>query len=268
MGTPLRLPRGGLLATLASWVCAATVAAADSAALSVCVEQDNPPFSSQDGNGGAQGIDIDVAQALAQRLQRSLRIVWVTEPERGGFGKALRQSIDAGKCDAFMGVPASRDSNELLREHALAVSVPYLIVGYVYASRTGSVPATPQDARRAKRIGVTSATPGDLYLHAHNLNRVPYPSTAAVLQALAAGEADLGLVWTPAVASAAQTSHGNWVLSREPADDPALRTPLAVAVRAADSSLRRDIDTALRTMHEESAIARIAADRGLFHLQP
>lgn len=258
--------------TLAIWLPATAAGPNDAQKMfSVCLDDDNPPFSAPEGKGaagGGGGINVELAQALAQHLGRTLRIAWVSEPNRGGFGKALRQSIDSGKCEAFVGVPSSRELSDTLREHDLVTSRPYLTAGYVFASRAGSAPASAQDARRARRIGVTSATPADLYLYAKGFNRVPYANTAAVLQALAHGEVDLGMVWTPAAASLSAEGRTDWVLSPEPSDDASLRTPLAIALRRSDASLLGAVNEALGALISDGTVARIATEHRLFALQP
>ncbi|MBC7860757.1 MAG: transporter substrate-binding domain-containing protein [Burkholderiaceae bacterium] len=129
----------------------ASAAAQDGAGrgLSACLIEDNPPFSRLAAEPA--GIDVEAAQLIAQKLGRTLRIVWVQVPARGGFGKALKESIQSGKCDVFAGIPAGTEMAGELRQRQLAGTRPYLGVGYLLVSAPGSRPAGMADARRARR---------------------------------------------------------------------------------------------------------------------
>lgn len=236
-------------------------------ALTGCLHDDNAPFSSS--ASGAKGIDVEVAHMIAQKLGRELRIVWVQVPGRGGFGKALKESIQSGKCDFFAGIPSGKEMAAELKERKLVSTVPYLTVGYMLISPSGSKPATLSDAKRARRIGVATATPGDLFLHKENLNRIPYGNNRDLLAALRHGELDMALVWTPAIAADQMSQPGTALVSAvEQPNDPGLRTGLAIATRASDAALMREIDSALKQLQAERSVASLAERYGLPYFVP
>lgn len=240
---------------------AATTQAADvpaPARLAVCLDADDAPFSSE--TTPERGIDVDVAQALAEQLGRPLKPVWVQVPNRGGLGKALRQTLVAGQCDAYLGIPQGPDMHRDLAERQLVASGPYLWLGYVLVAAPGSTPPTAASMRRARKIGATTATPADLYLHRMKLPRTPHAGSAALMMALAAGEIDLALIWSPAlIGDAAQ----RFVRAADALDDADLHTGLTVATRAADAALSKDIAAAVDVLRNEGRFDAIAQRHGL-----
>lgn len=237
---------------------AAVGSAAEPLPLKVCMDADDAPFSSE--ATPERGIDVEVAQALAQQLARPLKPVWVQVPNRGGLGKALRQTLVAAQCDAYLGIPQGPDMHRDLAERQLVASGPYLWLGYVLVAPPGSQPPTAASMRRARKIGATTATPADLYLHRMKLPRAPYAGSAALMTALAAGEIDLALIWSPAlVGDAAQ----RFVRAADAIDDADLYTGLTVATRAADAALSKDIAAAVETLRTEGRFEAIAQRHGL-----
>lgn len=245
------------LAAAAASDCAAAGA---EPALSACVVQENPPFSFEPGRAERPGIDAEAAALIARELGRELRLVWVLVPERGGLGRALKESIQAGRCDFFMGVPGSEELRAELAQRHLGASQPYLEIGYRWVSAPGTGPATLAQARRAARVGVATATPADLYLLREHFNRYAYGSNRDLIEALRRGEVDLALVWSPALAQAPQAGRQAPVLAAEQPSDPGLRTSLAVASRDADAGLQRAIDAAIGRLVAGGSLARLERD--------
>jgi ABC-type amino acid transport substrate-binding protein len=256
----LKLPNLLLAATL---YVAAQPAAAMWPPLKICLDGDDAPFSSVETPSA--GVHVELAQALAERLQRLPALVWVQVPNRGGLGRALRQTLVAGTCDVYLGIPQGPDMARELAERRLIVSQPYLGLGYVFAAASGRSVPDAAALRAARRIGVVTATPADLHLHRLKLPRVPYASSAALIAALRAGEMDLALLWSSALAG-----EGGRGLVRAPAppDDPELRTGLTMALRAADSALAAEVSSALDALRADGRIDAITARHGLPRIAP
>ena len=68
--------------------------------LRVCADPNNLPYSNQQ----EQGFENRLAALIARDLGAHLEYTWFSE--RKSF---LKNSLDAGKCDAVMGVRASED---------------------------------------------------------------------------------------------------------------------------------------------------------------
>ena len=58
------------------------------------------------------GVDVEVGQAIAERLDLLPRLVWV---DTTYGGRALRRSLLAGQCDVFMGLPIDPAAETMVR---------------------------------------------------------------------------------------------------------------------------------------------------------
>lgn len=239
-------------------LCALGAVAADRPGLSLCIDSEQPPFSS--AAAPERGIDVEVAQALAAQLDRPLRLVWVQVPNRGGLGKALRQTIGAGQCDAYIGIPDGPDMARELAERRLVASGAYLDLGYMLVSRKAEAPPRPGDLQRARKLGAVTATPADLHLHRIQAARAPYPGNAALLSALRTGEIDMAVVWSAALGGEAGR---DLVAADFSAADPSLRTSRTVVTRAADAELARAVSSAVGALRAQGVFDAMAQRHGL-----
>jgi mxaJ protein len=98
--------------------------AADSSPLRVCADPNNLPFSNQ----AREGFENRLAELVARDIGRQLEYSWW--PERKNF---IDQSLNAGRCDVVIGVPATLPS--------VAATKPYYRSSYVLISRQDSHPA-------------------------------------------------------------------------------------------------------------------------------
>ncbi|MEI9972703.1 MAG: hypothetical protein WDO73_11975 [Ignavibacteriota bacterium] len=92
--------------------------AADRHTLRVCADPNNLPFS----NRSEEGLENKLAQLVAHDLSDDLQYVWFSE--RKNF---LKNSLNAGLCDAVLGVPVDVDDALVTR--------PYYRSTYVVVSR-------------------------------------------------------------------------------------------------------------------------------------
>jgi quinoprotein dehydrogenase-associated probable ABC transporter substrate-binding protein len=92
--------------------------AAESRVLRVCADPNNLPYS----NSRGEGFENRLAEMIAKDLGARLEYTWWAE--RKSF---LKHSLNAGKCDAVMGVPAAVESVETTN--------PYYRSTYVFVSR-------------------------------------------------------------------------------------------------------------------------------------
>jgi len=248
---------------LAGLVLACAAATAAAAPLAVCVDADDAPFSS--AATPERGIDVGVAQALAERLERPLKLVWVTVPNRGGLGKALRQTLVAGECDAYLGIPLGPDMARELAERQLAATGAYLGLGYLWVAAPGQPAPSAATLRAARKVGAVTATPADLYLHRMKLPRAPYGNGAALMAALRAGEVELALLWSSALADEGAR---DLVRADAPPDDAELRAGLSVAFRRADAAFAQQLSAAVDALRAEGRFDAIAARHGLPRVAP
>jgi len=107
------------------------------------------------------------------RARRPLNAVW----SQSYFGKhTIRETLLAGKCDAYIGLPDSKD----FMGPKLIFSKPFLHIGYVLVSAKGRAVASLADLR-GKRVAVQFGTPPALLVADHDdLHAVTFldPETA------------------------------------------------------------------------------------------
>jgi mxaJ protein len=96
-------------------------AAADRPNFRVCADPNNLPFSNRLG----QGLENKLAQLVARDLSADLKFVWFSE--RKNF---IKNSLNAGLCDAVLGVPVDMDDALPTR--------PYYRSTYVMVTRADS----------------------------------------------------------------------------------------------------------------------------------
>jgi mxaJ protein len=170
------------------------------AALRVCADPDNLPFSHQDRSG----FENRIAQLAADDLQLPLRYAWL--PDRRGF---VRKTIGADACDLIVGVPVG--------DERVLTTRPYYRSTYVFVQRAdvageGSVLRSFEDPRLpALRIGVQlvgndlAATPPGYALARHgavgNVRGFTLygegPPAERMVHEVAAGALDAAVVWGP-----------------------------------------------------------------------
>jgi mxaJ protein len=168
--------------------------------LRVCADPNNLPFS----NRRLEGFENRIAELVARDLGAIVAYTWW--PQRRGF---VRNTLNAGDCDAVMGVPASYE--------LVLTTRPYYRSTYVFVSRRDrhlGVRSFDDPVLRRLSIGVQLV--GDDYANsppAHALaargvignvhgysvygdySRESPP--AAIVDAVGRGEVDVAVVWGP-----------------------------------------------------------------------
>jgi quinoprotein dehydrogenase-associated probable ABC transporter substrate-binding protein len=226
--------------------------------LRVCADPNNLPFSDQQG----QGFENRIAELVAGELDARLSYTWWAQ--RRGF---IRNTLNAGACDLVIGVPAGYELVDTTSAYYRSAYV------YVYRADRGLDLRSMQDPRlRQLRIGVhligdDGANPPP----AHALGRqgivdnvVGYmiygdyrePSpTARIIDAVAAGDIDLAMVWGPIGGYFARQA--SVPLTAVPITDTAAFAPLrfefgvAMGVRKGDHALREELDGILERRRED-----------------
>jgi quinoprotein dehydrogenase-associated probable ABC transporter substrate-binding protein len=166
----------------------------DRSELRVCADPNNLPFS----NEREQGFENRIAKLIGDELRLPVAYYWF--PQIVGF---VRNTLRLRQCDLVMGTVAGDD--------IMQTTNPYYYSTYVMIVRTdrGPGPANLNDPQLAKmRLGVVGATPPTDLLVRHDLMRnvKPYALTVdtryespthQLVQDVASGEIDVGLIWGP-----------------------------------------------------------------------
>jgi ABC-type amino acid transport substrate-binding protein len=221
-------------------------AATNASPLRVCLLAHNLPYSAGDG---AQGFDVDVARAVAARLQRPLEPVWTANPttiqEIDDSDFPLERLV-RGACDAIFSIPGpARDS--LRDAPGVALGAAYYGAAFELIGPAGT-PSALRDLR-GKRVAIQAQTVASFALAMLHGRQQTHFSVRAALASVATGEADAALLWGPVA---------GWQLKQTPplalsivegyAPPAALAWNLHVATRAQDAALRTHIDDALAAL--------------------
>jgi mxaJ protein len=257
-----------------AFVCSLSVYAGVSAAaavpppLRVCADPNNMPFS----NRQQQGFENRIAAVVARALGRHLEYVW--SPQRRGF---IRNTLNAGRCDLVVGVPAQYGLVQPTR--------PYYRSVYAFVARRDRhlrVRSFDDDRLRALRIGIQIT--GDDYANPPAAEALATRHLAAnvrgytvygdyskpdpqreLVDAVADGRVDVAVVWGPLA---------GYYGRREPvAIDVTPVTPerndrslqfafdIAMGVRRGDTALRDAVDNVITRRGTE--IRRILTSYGV-----
>jgi mxaJ protein len=201
----MSIPRGRRLRTaLALAILSATAlggcTAERAAALRVCADPNNLPFSNDRG----EGFENRLAEMLAADLGMRVEYTWWAQ--RRGF---VRNTLGAGQCDVLMGVPAGFE--------LAATTRPYYRSTYVFVSRRDrGLDLRSLDDERLRRLRIGVQMIGDDFSNsppAHALsargvveNVIGYSvlgdysqpnPPARVVEAVARGDVDVAVVWGP-----------------------------------------------------------------------
>ncbi len=232
-----------------------------------CADPYNLPFSSPDPN--MPGFDVEIAKEIARGMGLSIAYHWADTGTRGGLSRALRLSINDGKCDFFMGLPNDDDMLDEYKEKRLEITRPYLGTGYVLVGKaSGRGPQTLADAKDAK-IGVIMFTVGDMFLSRDGFQTDPYRRNEENLAALQKGEVEFSLMLA---------SKAGWWLHQNPdsglaivdgfTPDPRMQYSLVIAVRRAEQDLKTAINQELAKLVASGHIAEIVAKYGVPFFPP
>ena len=215
--------------------------------LRVCAEPDDLPYS----NRAARGFENRIAALVARDLGADLRYYWM--PQWRGYA---RKTLQQHRCDVIPGIAQADDS-------VLATNAYYAgTYAFVYSPRRFRGLVSLDDPRlRSARIGVqvvgidATPTPAARALARRGVvdNVVGFPvmgdtpSAKRIVDALADGALDVGIVWSPQPGYfiAERRLALDVVPIRRDADDPAFEFAIAMGVRRDDVALQRAVNAAL-----------------------
>ena len=225
----------------------AGVAAADARELRVCADPDGLPYSNRAG----QGFENRIAALVARDLGATLRYYWL--PQWRGYA---RKTLGQRHCDVIPGI-AHDDETVLATD-------PYYRGTYalVYApARFPDLDSLDDPRLRSLRIGIqvigidATPSPPARALARRGLveNVVGYPvmgevpSAKRIVDALAEGAIDVGVVWSP--------QPGYFIAEcmlpfavvpiRRAERDPSFSFAIAMGVRRGDETLQRAVNASL-----------------------
>jgi quinoprotein dehydrogenase-associated probable ABC transporter substrate-binding protein len=185
----------GAIVLVAAAAAAQTSDLVTRAALRVCADPANLPFS----NEAEAGFENKIAELLARDLGVPLHYTWF--PQATGF---LRNTLAAKRCDLVMGYAAGSDP--------VQNSNPYYRSAWVLITRQNDgldgIKELGDPRLQGKRLGVVGGTPPATLLALNGLiaQAKPYPLTVDrryespsedMVRDIASGEIDGGILWGP-----------------------------------------------------------------------
>jgi len=214
----------------------------DPKVLRICADPNNLPFSNEKG----EGFENKVSELLAAKLDKKLAYVWY--PQATGF---VRNTLGAHRCDLIPGFP---QGDELVQS-----TNPYYRTAYALVIKPGTgldnLEGLADPRLKDKRIGIVAGTPPATYLAINGLmrNAKPYPlvvdtrvesSAQAMMQDLAKGEIDAGILWGPIAGYYAMRANPpmRLVLLLKETGGPKLAFQIAMGVRPADQNWKRQLN--------------------------
>ncbi|ODS91184.1 MAG: hypothetical protein ABS45_12125 [Comamonas sp. SCN 65-56] len=207
----------------------------------ICSDPDNLPYSKAEG--AEHGLYVDLANLVAHKLDAQPQYVWWLSMNQR---KALRNTILAGKCDAYFALPADKDygTRGMKRTRAF-LDVAYAVVAPPFFSFSQLADL------KGKRIGVGFASTPQIILAAQGgYTTVTYRSDADILAALDKGEIDAAFMWGPTAGYDNLTRyHNRWRVT--PVSGEHMNHQVAVAVPANNGALLARIDAALTELHPQ-----------------
>jgi quinoprotein dehydrogenase-associated probable ABC transporter substrate-binding protein len=259
-----------LVVTLAAIACAgcayrpvAPTAATEQPArrvIHIAADPNNLPFS----NDRLEGFENKIAQVIAKDLDADVQYVW--RAQRRGF---FRHAFKEDGCEVVLGVPAHFDM--------AATTAPYYRSTYVFVSRKDralDIRSFDDPALRDLKIGIHvlgdadegSGTPAGFALARRGLAdnivgytiygdyREPNPP-ARIIDAVAAGEVDVAVVWGPLAGYFAKVSKVplEVVPVSSAVEPPGVRFAfdISVGVKKGDTTLKDELNGVLARRHAE-----------------
>jgi len=213
--------------------------------LRVCADPDNLPFSSQKEDG----LENGVAKLLADDLGMSVQFVWWAQKKN-----FIDKSLNAGACDALMGVPAAMGVPEA--KDSLGVTRPYYTSTYAWLERrdsTNPISSLYDERLKSMKVGVaivddSYAPPGQVLAQnglAANLRGFNVTDPKELIRALEHGDIDLALAWGPVAVYFAPPSLNVVPVTPSRAGMLPFVYAIAVGVRRGDEQLRTRLDKAI-----------------------
>jgi quinoprotein dehydrogenase-associated probable ABC transporter substrate-binding protein len=220
-----------------------------------CGDPRNLPFSNDKG----EGFENKLAELFAAKIGKKLSYTYY--PQATGF---VRMTLGSYRCDIIMGFPQGDDQAQ--------VTIPYYRTTYALVFKRGSgledVTTIDDPKLKDKRIGIVAKTPPSTTMAFNGLlgRAKSYPlfidtradsSAQAMIDDLARGEIDCGILWGPMAGYYGGLANPPLVvvpLTKETAGPP-MTFRIGMAVRPADQEWKRTLNRLI--MENQAEINRL-----------
>ena len=288
----------GWLAVAAVLLATATATRADDDPLKVCLDENLPPLSTHQGGKPDSGFDVALAQAVADRLSRPLKIQWFESKLDESSSPALEANalLSDGRCALVGSYALTKDSLKVPgvktaklpdfegatrddRRRRVPVGVLAPSQPYVYAPLTVVLGEKARDRKisgigdlAGLRIAIESGTLGDAILMTFEKGRLIddithlVPGRQDLLGALNRGESDATLLDLSRFDSY-RASHPDTRLAASGYYYP-IGVNRGYVGLAGDPALIVAVNKALSDLQAAGTIATLAKAAGLTYLPP
>ncbi|KAA0578489.1 transporter substrate-binding domain-containing protein [Azospirillum sp. B21] len=228
----------------------------------IATEGAYPPFNFTQPDGKVAGLEVDLANALCERMKRPCTVV---AQEWDGIIPGLL----AKKYDAIMATMNITPE----RAKAIGFSTPYMVVpAYFVAPAKSSIDGSPASLR-GKTIGAQVSTTHSRYVEKHlgsEATLKTYDTASNLLADLKAGRIDAAITTGATASDWVKGDGGKSVkLVGQPVIDAEVFGPgIGVGLRKEDESLKQSFDEAIRAVVQDGTLARIAARYVDFSITP
>lgn len=228
----------------------------------IATEGAYPPFNFTQPDGKVAGLEVDLANALCERMKRPCTVV---AQEWDGIIPGLL----AKKYDAIMATMNITPE----RAKAIGFSVPYMVVpAYFVAPASSAIDGSPASLR-GKTIGAQVSTTHSRYVEKHlgsEATLKTYDTASNLLADLKAGRLDAAITTGATASDWVKADGGKSVkLVGQPVIDAEVFGPgIGVGLRKEDTALKQSFDEAIRAVVQDGTLARIGARYVDFSITP
>ena len=223
--------------------------------LVACADPYSFPSSAQ---SEPPGFDVEIMREIAKLGGMRLFMEWVDTGTRGGTSRAFRNSILKKRCDVLLGLSDSGDDDMLMGQ--LEFTKPYLGMGYILVVQgPASDKKTLLEMKGASiKVGVPMSTPIDDYLYTHDIPRSLYLDNRRIMQGMAKGEVDAGIVWGTSISVARKEfPDAKFHMVDGYVPEPDQRWNLNFVVRKQDKALKQFIGDGIAELLRTGKIKQI-----------
>ncbi|MCG5072538.1 ABC transporter substrate-binding protein [Paraburkholderia tagetis] len=218
------------------------------------VEASYPPFESKTPSGQLQGFDIDIGNAVCQRMQ--VKCVWVENSFDG-----LIAALEARKFDVINSAMNITDKRRQQIDFTPAV---YVMPIQMVAKRGSGLQPTPASLK-GKQIGVLQGSTQEDYVRKHwgqqGVSIVTYENQDQIFADLAAGRLDGAVqeVQTATDGFLSKPQGKDFDFAGAPLKDPAtLGEGTGFGMRKNDAALQAKVVAALDSLRHDGTLTKLS----------
>ena len=212
----------------------------ESGKLTVCTNPPYKPFEYQE-DGKTVGFDMDLAQAVADKLKLELNVLNV------GFETMDSGLALANKCD----IAASGITITDVRKAKMDFSTPYLDDDLVLLANKNSGVASIEDAK-GKKVGVQQATTGETWAKANGISPISFKDVGLQIQAVSGGQNDAALGNQSVLLYAAKDNADLVKVA-----DIATGEKLGIAVKKGNTALLTEVNATLAELEKSGKLLEL-----------